>query len=142
MHCVAISCFLLFDYSLLVYLPYLQQNYQNQKKKRKNRIRRKFYFFPVPILTFRKCATFVNSIFGLFFKKFFLLFSFIFHLYVHEIYYPVGLCLYSMAVFLLNVCKFNSCGRTFASLSELIRHIEEIHLGMRNILYFFLIMKV
>ncbi|KAH9389109.1 hypothetical protein TYRP_008463 [Tyrophagus putrescentiae] len=32
-----------------------------------------------------------------------------------------------MAVFLSNVCTFNSCGRKFASLQELIRHIEENH---------------
>ncbi|CAG2119512.1 unnamed protein product [Medioppia subpectinata] len=33
-----------------------------------------------------------------------------------------------MAVFLLNTCKFNSCGITFATLTELIRHIEDTHL--------------
>ncbi|KAI7695641.1 hypothetical protein SSS_07261 [Sarcoptes scabiei] len=33
-----------------------------------------------------------------------------------------------MAVFMSNVCKFNSCGRQFSSLWELIRHIEDNHL--------------
>ncbi|CAG2169286.1 unnamed protein product [Oppiella nova] len=34
-----------------------------------------------------------------------------------------------MAVFLVNTCKFNSCGITFPTLTELIRHIEDTHLG-------------
>ncbi|XP_074594220.1 uncharacterized protein LOC141849683 isoform X2 [Brevipalpus obovatus] len=34
-----------------------------------------------------------------------------------------------MAVFFVNTCKFNSCGITFATLQELIRHIEETHLN-------------
>ncbi|XP_054161702.1 uncharacterized protein LOC128959722 [Oppia nitens] len=33
-----------------------------------------------------------------------------------------------MAVFLINQCKFNSCGITFPTLTELIRHIEDTHL--------------
>ncbi|XP_063988989.1 juxtaposed with another zinc finger protein 1 isoform X1 [Diachasmimorpha longicaudata] len=33
-----------------------------------------------------------------------------------------------MAVFMLNVCKFNSCGLTFKSLGHLIQHIEETHI--------------
>ncbi|KAH9415441.1 Juxtaposed with another zinc finger protein 1 [Dermatophagoides pteronyssinus] len=35
-----------------------------------------------------------------------------------------------MAVFLSNVCTFNSCGIKFASLTELIRHIEDHHLDV------------
>ena len=30
-----------------------------------------------------------------------------------------------MAVFLTNICAFDSCGKKFASLPELIKHIEE-----------------
>ncbi|XP_059487791.1 juxtaposed with another zinc finger protein 1 [Neocloeon triangulifer] len=33
-----------------------------------------------------------------------------------------------MAVFLLNTCKFNGCGRSFSHLGELILHIEEKHI--------------
>ncbi|XP_015603319.1 juxtaposed with another zinc finger protein 1 [Cephus cinctus] len=33
-----------------------------------------------------------------------------------------------MAVFMLNVCKFNGCGLTFKSLGDLIQHIEETHI--------------
>ncbi|XP_076338154.1 uncharacterized protein LOC143240122 [Tachypleus tridentatus] len=33
-----------------------------------------------------------------------------------------------MAVFLMNVCKFNGCGLTFPTLRELIQHIEETHI--------------
>ncbi|XP_012285745.1 juxtaposed with another zinc finger protein 1 [Orussus abietinus] len=33
-----------------------------------------------------------------------------------------------MAVFMLNVCKFNGCGLSFRALGELIRHIEETHI--------------
>ncbi|KAF7987597.1 hypothetical protein HCN44_003460 [Aphidius gifuensis] len=33
-----------------------------------------------------------------------------------------------MAVFMLNICKFNSCGLTFKSLGHLIQHIEETHI--------------
>ncbi|XP_044594110.1 juxtaposed with another zinc finger protein 1 isoform X2 [Cotesia glomerata] len=33
-----------------------------------------------------------------------------------------------MAVFMLNVCKFNACGLTFKSLGHLIQHIEETHI--------------
>ncbi|ELU15665.1 hypothetical protein CAPTEDRAFT_153245 [Capitella teleta] len=33
-----------------------------------------------------------------------------------------------MAVFLINQCKFTGCGLTFATLSELIQHIEETHI--------------
>lgn len=35
-----------------------------------------------------------------------------------------------MAVFFRNVCKFDSCYQLFSSLSELIKHIEENHLGL------------
>uniref|UniRef100_A0A834R424 C2H2-type domain-containing protein n=1 Tax=Sarcoptes scabiei TaxID=52283 RepID=A0A834R424_SARSC len=42
-----------------------------------------------------------------------------------------------MAVFMSNVCKFNSCGRQFSSLWELIRHIEDNHLGMLKLEYVF-----
>ncbi|OTF69935.1 hypothetical protein BLA29_003928 [Euroglyphus maynei] len=35
-----------------------------------------------------------------------------------------------MAVFLSNVCTFNSCGIKFSSLTELIRHIEDHHLDV------------
>lgn len=34
-----------------------------------------------------------------------------------------------MAVFLLNICKFNGCGITFPSLGDLIQHIEDTHIG-------------
>lgn len=34
-----------------------------------------------------------------------------------------------MAVFLINICKFNGCGIKFDSLGELITHIENIHIG-------------
>ncbi|KAL7293854.1 hypothetical protein TKK_0012909 [Trichogramma kaykai] len=33
-----------------------------------------------------------------------------------------------MAVFMLNICKFNSCGLTFGTLGHLIQHIEETHI--------------
>ncbi|XP_013783429.1 zinc finger protein ZXDC-like [Limulus polyphemus] len=33
-----------------------------------------------------------------------------------------------MAVFFMNVCKFNACGLTFPTLKELIQHIEETHI--------------
>ncbi|XP_046628713.1 juxtaposed with another zinc finger protein 1 isoform X1 [Neodiprion virginianus] len=33
-----------------------------------------------------------------------------------------------MAVFMLNICKFNGCGLTFKSLGDLIQHIEETHI--------------
>ncbi|XP_016998403.2 putative uncharacterized protein DDB_G0285119 isoform X2 [Drosophila takahashii] len=33
-----------------------------------------------------------------------------------------------MAVFLINVCKYNGCGITFPSLSDLISHIEDTHI--------------
>lgn len=33
-----------------------------------------------------------------------------------------------MAVFMLNICKFNSCGLTFKRLGHLIQHIEETHI--------------
>ena len=36
-----------------------------------------------------------------------------------------------MAVFLVNWCKFRGCGLTFATLGELIQHIEEIHISMK-----------
>lgn len=34
-----------------------------------------------------------------------------------------------MAVFLLNICKFNKCGLEFGTLVDLIQHIEENHIG-------------
>ena len=34
-----------------------------------------------------------------------------------------------MAVFLINICKFNGCGITFPSLGDLIQHIEDTHIG-------------
>ncbi|KAI0223582.1 hypothetical protein LSAT2_025247 [Lamellibrachia satsuma] len=34
-----------------------------------------------------------------------------------------------MAVFLVNWCKFRGCGLTFATLGELIQHIEEMHIN-------------
>ena len=36
-----------------------------------------------------------------------------------------------MAVFLVNTCKFSGCGLTFPTLSELIQHIEETHIGSK-----------
>uniref|UniRef100_A0A2M3Z832 Putative transcriptional repressor regulating g2/m transition n=1 Tax=Anopheles braziliensis TaxID=58242 RepID=A0A2M3Z832_9DIPT len=36
-----------------------------------------------------------------------------------------------MAVFLVNVCKFNQCGLTFPSLPDLIQHIESTHIGQK-----------
>ncbi|ALC48041.1 CG12054 [Drosophila busckii] len=33
-----------------------------------------------------------------------------------------------MAVFLINICKFNGCSKTFQSLSDLISHIEDTHI--------------
>lgn len=35
----------------------------------------------------------------------------------------------TMAVFLINICKFNGCGITFPSLGDLIQHIEDTHIG-------------
>lgn len=34
-----------------------------------------------------------------------------------------------MAVFLLNICKFNKCNMQFETLLDLIQHIEENHIG-------------
>lgn len=34
-----------------------------------------------------------------------------------------------MAVFLINQCKFENCGLIFNTLSDLIQHIEDIHIG-------------
>ncbi|KAJ9598584.1 hypothetical protein L9F63_010713 [Diploptera punctata] len=33
-----------------------------------------------------------------------------------------------MAVFMINICKFNGCGLKFPSLADLIQHIEDIHI--------------
>ncbi|XP_013194055.1 juxtaposed with another zinc finger protein 1 [Amyelois transitella] len=33
-----------------------------------------------------------------------------------------------MAVFMINICKFNGCGITFPRLSDLIQHIEDVHI--------------
>lgn len=41
-----------------------------------------------------------------------------------------------MAVFLINVCKFNGCGLTFPSLGDLIQHIEFTHIGKLDLVYF------
>lgn len=38
-----------------------------------------------------------------------------------------------MAVFLLNICKFNKCGMEFGQLVDLIQHIEENHIGENRI---------
>ena len=38
-----------------------------------------------------------------------------------------------MAVFLVNWCKFRGCGLTFATLGELIQHIEEIHISTKDL---------
>lgn len=38
-----------------------------------------------------------------------------------------------MAVFLLNVCKFNECGIQFPNLTDLIHHIEATHIGEQRI---------
>lgn len=45
----------------------------------------------------------------------------------NNIYYYHQQC--EMAVFLINICKFNGCGIKFDSLGELITHIENIHIG-------------
>lgn len=37
-----------------------------------------------------------------------------------------------MAVFLLNICKFNKCGMEFGTLVDLIQHIEDSHIGELN----------
>lgn len=34
-----------------------------------------------------------------------------------------------MAVFMVNICKFNGCGITFQTLGDLIQHIEDNHIG-------------
>ena len=36
------------------------------------------------------------------------------------------------AVFLMNNCKFKGCGQLFATLGDLIQHIEETHIGTQN----------
>lgn len=36
----------------------------------------------------------------------------------------------NMAVFLVNNCVFPGCGMTFETLSDLIQHIEDVHIGM------------
>lgn len=36
---------------------------------------------------------------------------------------------YDMAVFMINICKFNGCGITFPRLADLIEHIEDVHIG-------------
>ncbi|XP_045515339.1 juxtaposed with another zinc finger protein 1 isoform X3 [Pieris brassicae] len=33
-----------------------------------------------------------------------------------------------MAVFMINICKFNGCGITFPRLADLIEHIEDVHI--------------
>jgi juxtaposed with another zinc finger protein 1 len=42
-----------------------------------------------------------------------------------------------MAVFLLNICKFNKCGMEFGTLVDLIQHIEENHIGKSSGLMLF-----
>uniref|UniRef100_A0A2A4J3T1 C2H2-type domain-containing protein n=1 Tax=Heliothis virescens TaxID=7102 RepID=A0A2A4J3T1_HELVI len=39
-----------------------------------------------------------------------------------------ALPLYDMAVFMINICKFNGCGITFPRLADLIEHIEDVHI--------------
>lgn len=39
-----------------------------------------------------------------------------------------------MAVFLINICKFDGCGIKFDSLGELITHIEDMHIGKTRLL--------
>lgn len=34
-----------------------------------------------------------------------------------------------MAVFMVNICKFDGCGIIFQGLGDLIQHIEESHIG-------------
>lgn len=46
-----------------------------------------------------------------------------------------------MAVFLLNICKFNGCGRSFSQLGELILHIEEKHIGKNSHFFVFYFAK-
>ena len=41
-----------------------------------------------------------------------------------------------MAVFLLNNCKFQGCGRAFPTLADLIHHIEDCHIGMYHTYWF------
>jgi hypothetical protein len=36
----------------------------------------------------------------------------------------------NMAVFLVNNCVFPGCGMTFETLSDLIQHIEDVHIGI------------
>lgn len=43
--------------------------------------------------------------------------------------------LYDMAVFMINICKFNGCGITFPRLADLIEHIEDVHIGKYSILF-------
>lgn len=45
------------------------------------------------------------------------------------VFFLLGSNWISMAVFLINVCKFNGCGLTFPSLGDLIQHIEFNHIG-------------
>lgn len=40
-----------------------------------------------------------------------------------------ALPLNDMAVFMINICKFNGCGITFPRLADLIEHIEDVHIG-------------
>lgn len=47
-----------------------------------------------------------------------------------------------MAVFLINICKFDGCGIKFDSLGELITHIEDMHIGKIIFLYCLLILLI
>lgn len=46
---------------------------------------------------------------------------------------------FDMAVFMLNICKFNGCGITFPRLSDLIEHIEDVHIGEYQIFFILII---
>jgi hypothetical protein len=37
-----------------------------------------------------------------------------------------------MSLFFTNVCKFNNCGLYFASMYDLIQHIEETHVPLAS----------
>lgn len=41
-----------------------------------------------------------------------------------------ALTLTAMAVFMINICKYNGCGITFPRLNDLIEHIEDVHIDL------------
>lgn len=45
------------------------------------------------------------------------------------LYLTSVLTLIAMAVFMINICKYNGCGITFPRLNDLIEHIEDVHIG-------------